>query len=307
MNKCGFISNHFFDDAIVVTKCRLSGLLLGILLLAAVPGIAQAAKQGKAFFKANCQACHQPSTAQVGPSLYEIAKIYEKNMSGIVSWAMQPGRKRKQGIAMPAMAFLGEQKLSQIATYMLNVGAKANKVKKKKPIFEEKLGVVQRTFMPESSPASIAVSLPNGISFCFDTDNNYLRYFWQGVLVPGAQFGGNGAALPTLSSAAFHTVAKQPFLGQFSERAFLGYDLNDTGLPEFRYQLGEFEINEYLEPSSDGFFWHYTIKGDGVLKYNLPQIKGYSVSVDEGKVDAGVLTVELAVNKAFVIKITKTN
>ena len=268
--------------------------------------MASGASEGEALFKANCIACHQPSTSDVGPSLFEIAKIYKKDKPGIVLWAMKPGRKRKDGIAMPPMAYVGEKNLELIAEHMLKAGAKATKGKRaKKPAFKEKLGVLQRACMPNSSPASIAVTLPNGISYCWDADNCYIRYFWNG----GADFvehlTGSGKSIPTLDSPAFYTVPKQPFFKDSSDREFLGYDLGDDGLPKFRYRLGTYEIQEYVESRGQDVLWHYKIKGNGVLRYDLPEIEGYKVSVSEGKVDRGVLTLNPNTMKKFTISLIK--
>ena len=43
--------------------------------------------------------------------------------------------------------------------------------------------IVIRWDMPESSPASFAVGLPGGVSFCFDAGESKLRYAWQGGFV----------------------------------------------------------------------------------------------------------------------------
>jgi cbb3-type cytochrome oxidase cytochrome c subunit len=43
--------------------------------------------------------------------------------------------------------------------------------------------VLLRTFMPESSPRSIAVGLPGGQNYCFDAQTAQLRYAWSGGFV----------------------------------------------------------------------------------------------------------------------------
>ena len=264
------------------------------------PALLWGADVGKTLFEANCLACHQASTALVGPSLYEVNQIYKAKPEGIVSWAIKPVKKRKTGIEMPSMAHVGEENLKLIADYMLKVGAKTRKPKKAKPSFQEDLGVVQRSFMPNSGPASIAVSLPGGHSYCWDAGAGYLRYFWKGSLIPGAHFTSNGKALPTLSSKAYYRADSQPFLikGGFN---FLSYEIDDQGIPEFSYQLGDYEIKERLEYRDDKIFWQYQVKGDKALFYQLPKIKGYTVSVDRGTVVDGKVKLSAIEMKYFSI------
>jgi cytochrome c len=73
---------------------------------------------------ATCAACHAPDAKLVGPSLREISQIYAGNPSGIVTWAMAPGKKRPELPPMPAFSHLGEDKLRQIAEYMLKIAPK---------------------------------------------------------------------------------------------------------------------------------------------------------------------------------------
>ncbi|MGV3619664.1 MAG: c-type cytochrome [Archangium sp.] len=77
---------------------------------------------GEAAFKANCAACHGVDVRIVGPPLTEIATIYSGNPDGIVSWARAPGKKRADSPPMPPFAALGDEKLSDIARYMLRAG-----------------------------------------------------------------------------------------------------------------------------------------------------------------------------------------
>lgn len=80
------------------------------------------ASEGEQLFQNTCAACHGIDRRIVGPPLTEIAQIYRANPSGIVSWAKAPGRKRTEGPQMPSFAWLGDDKLRQIAAYMLKAG-----------------------------------------------------------------------------------------------------------------------------------------------------------------------------------------
>jgi cytochrome c len=78
---------------------------------------------GEGLFKNTCAACHGVDRKVVGPSLTEIARIYPGNPNGIVTWARAPGKKRADAPQMPPFASLGDEKLRQIAEYMLQAGA----------------------------------------------------------------------------------------------------------------------------------------------------------------------------------------
>lgn len=73
---------------------------------------------------ATCAACHAPDTRLVGPPLNEIAEAYRGNPAGIVAWAKAPGKKRPDYPPMPPFAHLGDDKLKQIADYILATATK---------------------------------------------------------------------------------------------------------------------------------------------------------------------------------------
>jgi cytochrome c len=77
---------------------------------------------GQRIFESTCSACHVSGKVLVGPSLEEIAGLYGENPLGIVTWADNPGRKREGFPPMPAFK-LGEEKLSAVASYMIELGA----------------------------------------------------------------------------------------------------------------------------------------------------------------------------------------
>lgn len=81
--------------------------------------------EGQHLFQGTCSGCHGISTRIVGPPLTEIAKIYAGNPAGIVAWARTPGKKRADSPQMPAFAWVGDEKLRQIAEHMLKAGSEA--------------------------------------------------------------------------------------------------------------------------------------------------------------------------------------
>jgi cytochrome c len=78
---------------------------------------------GQHLFQNTCAACHGVDRRIVGPPLTEIAQIYAGNPNGIVTWARAPGKKRADAPQMPPFASLGDERLRQIAEYMLQAGS----------------------------------------------------------------------------------------------------------------------------------------------------------------------------------------
>lgn len=78
---------------------------------------------GQHLFQNTCAACHGVDRRIVGPPLTEIAQIYAGNPDGIVTWARAPGKKRADAPQMPPFASMGDERLRQIAEYMLQAGS----------------------------------------------------------------------------------------------------------------------------------------------------------------------------------------
>jgi len=128
---------------------------------------------------------------------------------------------------------------------------------------------VQRIFMPQSGPASIAVALPGSLNYCFDAGNCRVRYVWSGPFLDGTKhWRGSGKDLGEMGDQAWwrSTASLLRFGGGKEdpsiETKFLGYTLND-GLPEFHYRIGKQEVFQTVIPS-----------GKGVeMRFRLPQVK----------------------------------
>ncbi len=117
---------------------------------------------------------------------------------------------------------------------------------------------LKRMFMPSSGPASIAVSQPDGRSYCWDAGACRLRYAWAGGPITKVKMG----KAPQLTgpviyraSAGFPlktgkgTNEKTPSSTETAR--FLGYRLDSLGNPEFAYRIGKIEIRERVEIKAD--------------------------------------------------------
>jgi azurin len=113
-----------------------------------------------------------------------------------------------------------------------------------------------RIFMPETGPASIAVSLPNGLSYCWDAGSCRLRYAWRGGFIdPKDYFNKKAEKHAKVVGTVFYrdkttyplrfSVDKDPVVD------FKGYKLIDR-YPEFHYTIDGKDVYELIKPKSDG-------------------------------------------------------
>ena len=139
--------------------------------------------------------------------------------------------------------------------------------------------VVYRTFMPGASPAAFAVALPGNQFYCWDAGECRLRYVWsKGGFIRGNQvhWSSNGKPVAQFNGIPYYrarsthlkpedyqhlaaTNRKTPFYdtteavdfpieieGVKELPKFNGYRLV-RGYPEFRYQLGKYQIRELIK------------------------------------------------------------
>jgi len=171
---------------------------------------------------------------------------------------------------------------------------------------------VQRIFIPNTGPASIAVALPGTVNYCFDAGLCRIRYAWSGPFLDGTRhWRGSGKDMGEVGDLAWWTASTRLIRiggGKSDENAevkFLGYSLIE-GLPEFHYRLGRQEVFETVKPAGKGVEVHY----------RLPQIKSkVTVVQDSGVVlkcpDAqdrkGQLEVPASKSKEFSVFIEPNN
>lgn len=274
------------------------GLMLGgNLSLQAQP------ESGEQLAATYCLACHQVDRQIVGPSFIEIARIHQGKPQDIVAWAMNPGKKRPETIQMPPMSFLGEEKLRQIADYILEVAVGRVEVVVERDAGSELASLVssqrpkiQRIFMPDAGPAAIAVALPGDLSYCWDAGACQLRYVWKGQFIdPWPVWKGNGNALASLQGDVIFRPDIQPVRTwpNLGAPKFLGYRLLQ-GLPEFHYQLGNVRVHEWIKPLSgnDGIIQVFSITGatEPVDIHLFPDADRIAIECSHGVRDGNLLT-----------------
>jgi len=127
-----------------------------------------------------------------------------------------------------------------------------------------------RAYMNDASPASIAVNLPNELSYCWDTETCELRYAWEGRFVDnsGLWKGKPNSEAKVLGKIFYHNGVRQPLrIGKpeiVPAVAYKGYRLINR-YPEFHYTLDGIDVYEVI---------HATASGDGLVRtFSVPEGK----------------------------------
>ena len=114
-----------------------------------------------------------------------------------------------------------------------------------------------RVFMPDASPASIAVNLPGNISYCWDAGTCRLRYAWTGGFIDNSKsWNVKGDAQAKIEGEIFYRdLTTFPFqVGDKSEKPvcdYKGYKLIEN-YPEFHYTMDGMDVFELIKEKKDG-------------------------------------------------------
>lgn len=266
----------------------------------------------KLLFEQNCMACHQLENKKnpvVGPSMVEIAHLYKGDVAGFVKWCNVPGKKRKDAVQMPSMAHVGKSGLEGIHGWILEA-TKGKKFVVAKPKRRDRYGVLdvkgpklQRIFMKDSSPASIAVTIDGQHSLCWDTVSCRMRYVWMGGFIDGYPYWkGNGNAFAkTIGEIYYRAPMVQAsglvVAGLSNVPVFRGYKMV-KGFPVFSYSLGDILVSEAIIDRSGSLVIRVQIEGikglKGEVRYPLGDLEGSDFSSSKGKLVDGVLVLTAA-------------
>lgn len=220
--------------------------------------VAQEPKPAEVF-QINCSACHFVDQMVVGPSLVEIAGLYKNKPEDFVKWCIAPQHKREGAIEMPSMAHLGEDTLRSLHGYILKAAEGKTELKPAdKPQLDEpgkSRPQVQRMFLPDASPAAIAVAMPGSLSYCFDASECRLRYVWKGGFIDAKKYWEtNGSSLAKIDGDVIYREESRPIgssnLGK-PTLEFLGYRIEKDGLPTFLYRIDGTTVSETVRPLPD--------------------------------------------------------
>ena len=250
-----------------------------------------------------CIGCHGwrefPPLGENGPNLYHAGQ--RLRASWFRRWMRDPER-IVAGTSMPSY-FGGQETPESIATIEdlwaafrsapdlpppfgfrtadAAIGSEATPVPRDRAI-------VIRWDMPESSPASFAVGLPGGVSFCFDAGQSRLRYAWQGGFVDMTRtlFKKKNPATNLTETAEIDGeifFREGPFpirVGErdrIPQRRFRGYRLVDS-VPEFHYQVDGVEVFELIDRLEDGLIRRFRISNVNQPMWFVPtEAEGYAI------------------------------
>lgn len=203
-------------------------------------------------FTTNCQACHLLDQMLVGPSLVELSELYPpSNLDDFIQWCIAPGHKRDNLPQMPSMVHVPKEELQAIHAYIrqVSVGVTKVKVPQTDPYANRPNSVrrprVERTFVPESGPASVIVALPtySKLNVIWDTDQCRLRYISEGEIDRWPYLRSNGNALADVGKIGY--VEEAPiFLDE--SRQYEGYQISPQGYPTFMYRVGAIQVSEKI-------------------------------------------------------------
>ena len=197
-------------------------------------------------------------------------------------------------------------KMDELIAKAKDIAKNANASNLSRP--QSGFAIVHRTFMPDSSPAAIAVSLPGGHSYCWDAGNCQLRYAWRdGFIKKNGSFG-RWRILPTIEGRVYLRERNFPFRFKSEEKGspeinFLGYRLID-GIPQFRYQYGKAEFTELIVklPGKSGLLRKFTVNNSHEdLLFSLPPDAGVNTTCNKGTIDKGTLRLSPEESKRFSI------
>ena len=201
------------------------------------------------------------------------------------------------GFLMKGVLFVAEERPAAMYALLAKAAEEAKDVAPALTPETSGKAIVHRTFMPGSSPAAIAVSLPGGHSYCWDAGTCRLRYAWRGGFIKKNGSFGRWRTLPTIEGRVYLREAEFPFRFDLLPDApqplpkFLGYRFID-GLPAFRHRLADATITEFLAklPGKSGLTRHFTIRNApaDVLRI-LDTSTGVSTTCDKGTIKNGIL------------------
>ena len=109
--------------------------------------------------------------------------------------------------------------------------------------------LIKRMFMPDAGPASVAVSQPDGRSYCWDAGACRLRYAWAGGPIVKVKM---GVAPKLTGPLLFRATVGFPLRigsdpGKVPGRVrYLGYRLDAAGEPEFEYDVDGVNVRERI-------------------------------------------------------------
>lgn len=163
--------------------------------------------------------------------------------------------------------------------------------------------LVQRVLLPDSSPRSMAVGLPSGLNYCFDTRSCAVQYGWFGGFLdvgPERGYGnsrGGGTCEILGERFGVGTVDSPLRIGDPKAEprlAFLGYRRDETAAPELMYRVDGVKVHQAVTgiPGEIGLRSRFRIgETEGRAIYFVVEPKGLKLSASAGEWKEGRLKI----------------
>lgn len=141
---------------------------------------------------------------------------------------------------------------------------------------------VKRAFMPDAGPATIAVKLPGGHSYCWDAGAVCFRYAWRGGFVEPVY----RKPEKLLGNVYYREDHRFPFLigieapSRPTDVQFLGYALDESGIPEFEYQADGIKFHERISVTESKLVRRFRTSSDNSIDLWFPVDPGQEAKLD---------------------------
>lgn len=163
---------------------------------------------------------------------------------------------------------------------------------------------ITRLFMPESSPAAIAVGMEKEQSYNWDAGYSYLRYVWDGGYIDATNQWDAKAheTAKVMGDIYYRNTTGFPFRvarrDSVPEPEFQGYRMID-GYPQFNYKMGDITVKELILPAdkTPGFQIRYILENvNDTIWYLLSDNDDLSINFSKGEMgeDGIIMTPEEA-------------
>lgn len=124
--------------------------------------------------------------------------------------------------------------------------------------------VIYRNFIEGAGNRGIAVGYPGGISIAWSAETMNLALLWRGAFMDAARHWNSrgGGHQPPLGYDVVKPVGDLPKPAPTAEgRRYLGYTLDATRYPTFRYQWGDATVTETYRPDAGKLYRTFNVTG----------------------------------------------
>lgn len=271
----------------------------------------------------SCISCHdwkdRVALATRGPDLTEMGARLREDW--FRRWLRDPGR-LQPGTSMPSFFGSVPEAEAERKMDLLWAALRAGKSMPMPEGFPDPSGyllavkdapVTVRTFLPESGGRAVAVGLPGGESYCWDTDLCRLRYAWHGGFLDMAPAwsGRGGQPVRLLGERYYVAPDRAPLRVGDPDREprhrFKGYALA-AGLPEFLYELDGTDVRERVHAAGGGLGLTRTYRIEsppGDVWFLAGEAKGVRFSSAAGEWQGGRLRVPRARAGEFSVTLSR--